>query len=524
MRKYRFAAFIVSIAMATWLSSASSAERLQIASSADGRLEVFAERENRIYHAWQTQVESGSAATHWAWGFWGGIGISPDDFVAGRDAQGRLFVAGIEDGVIQLRAAKNPNEDVADKRALDTHGMHGLHFATNVDGRLEFFSLSSSGTAYSIAETASGNHSFANHTIGGTQLRTIWATPFLDGRLALVALGGDRRVWWTSQVAPNADWNTWSTLEGHDLQVVKAGSNADGRLEVFALGASRALYHRYETVPGVWGRWRTLAAGRFYAPLTVARNQDGRLQVFLRDNLGFVTTAWQLVPNGDWSDFHQFGDIPREASEDTVTALPDGRLVFATRQLADPYPEVYIKGQVQPNAIVWELWGRPSGAASPKPSIKFSSSQNNCYGPIGITCTFSWEVTSCSNCTISLVGKTGLDSYNRVFFSANNLPTKGAIDVKPQDTNTMFYLTAQGTNGTATEQIEGKLNGNAPATNCAGCSIFYFKLTPPSNLLPCSKRSYLAPDEDTAKQWAKSEYSGWTVTTITASQFQSVGC
>lgn len=524
--KIKVAACVAVVGMA-WLSFAGAAERLQIVSSADGRLEVFAEKDDRIYHAWQTQVEAGSAATHWAWGSAAGIGVSPGDFVAGRDVRGRLFVAGIENGVIQLKSARNPNEDVADKRALDTHGVHGLQLATNADGRLEFFSLSSGGTAYSSAETASGNQSFANHTIGGTQLRTVSATPFRDGRLALVALGGDRRAWWTSQVAPNADWNGWSTLLGHDLQIVKAGSNADGRLEVFALGANNALYHRYETAADVWSEWRTLAGGPFYAPLTVARNQDGRLQVFLRDNLGFVTGAWQIVPNGDWSDFHQFGDIPRDATEDTVTTLPDGRLVFAARKVADPYPEVYIIGQVQPNGTAWQVWGRPPGAAPPpppKPSIEFTSSQNNCYGPIGITCTFSWKVTNCSSCNISLVGKTGLGSYDTVFFSANNLPSQGAIDVKPQDTNTMFYLTATGTNGTATAHIEGKLYGNSPAANCAGCSIFYFKLTPPSNLLPCSKRSYVAPDEDTAKQWAKSEYQGWTVTTITASQFQSVGC
>src|SRR6266545_5635925 len=76
-------------------SVALAAESVQVVSSADSRVEIFVKGSgSRIYHAWQTRAGSGSAATTWTWET-SDVAMSGDDFIAGRDSQGRVFVAAI---------------------------------------------------------------------------------------------------------------------------------------------------------------------------------------------------------------------------------------------------------------------------------------------------------------------------------------------------------------------------------------------------------------------------------------------
>lgn len=508
---------------------ASAADRIQIVSSADGRLEVFVKcvPHDEIYHAWQTQVESGLAATHWHWET-SDTGLSGDDFVAGRDSQNRVFVASVEGGVIRFNGQPSAGASLGGVTPLATHDLQGVHLATNADGRIEFFSLSGPGTAWSTAETAAGNRTFANHNLAGIALHALAPTPYKDGRLALVALGGDRGAWWEAQTQPNGDWGPWSTLGGHDLRAIAAAPNADGRLDIVALGGDHALYHVYELPQGGWSTWEALSRGPFAEPINLVRAADGRLELFLRDATNTVMHASQVGPNGGWSGITPFGFIPRDATTDSVTRMPDGRLVIAGVRFGDDYPQLWIAGQVQPNGS-WDSWSAPptrKPAPPAKPDIKtFSATPDNCYGPIGITCAFSWVVQNCgSDCRVSFVGKTGLGSYTTVFFSAPSVHAQGNVEVKPQDTNTLYVLSAANSAGSVSKSIEGKLMPAAVDPCAGGCSYYYFKMVSSSPALPCMKKAYMATSADSAEQWAKAEFPGYTVTRITQSQFVAVGC
>lgn len=511
---------------------ARGADGIQIVSSADGRLEIFVTGSGgKIYHAWQTQVGSGAAATHWAWEKVD-VGMSGDDFIAGRDSQGRVFVAAIQEGVISFNSAAGAGTSLQGAQRLDTHDVHGLRSAANPDGRIELFSISNSGTAWSTAETAVGNREFANHNLEGTKLLSLAPTLYRGNRLALAALGGDHSVWWIAQSVPNAPWDYWASLGGHDIQAIGAGANADGRLEVVALGKDKGLYHRYELPTGGWGEWETLGAGPYAEPMNLTTNADGRLEVFVHtaDQYKQILHAWQLSPNGAWAaQFSLLPNITRYTGASSVARMPDGRLVIAVIEGGGTYPDVGIATQVSPGSDAWEAWARPPTEPPPaplKPDIRdFSADHNNGYAPIGTTFTFSWNVLHCqSDCKVSLAGKTGLGSYNKVFFYATNLGAQSSIPVKPSDTNTLFTLTAQNTAGSAPpKDVEVKLTGTAPPNPCPNCKLVYVKIVPPSNQLACAKKSYFAPDDATAKAWAQAEFPGWAVTVIDEAQFMAVG-
>lgn len=503
---------------------------IRAVSSADGRLEIFVRGSGSwINHAWQTQVEAGTAATHWAWNKTD-VGLGGSDFAAGRDAQGRLVVAAVQNGIISVNGAPAPGASFGTASKLPTQDVHGLALSASADGRLELFSLSNTGVAWTTAETGLGNRSFANHNLSGTKLRSLAPAPYADGRLGLVALGGDYSVWFTSQTMPNGDWTGWSSLQGHDIRAVAAAAMADGRLFVVALGASRALYMRAQDGSGGWTPWQTLAAGPFAAPLYIARNADGRLEVFVHrdDQYRQIEHGWQTDVKGGWTDFSVLANIPRYTHDFAVTSMPDGRLVVAAAGSGGgTYPEVFVAGQAVPNGA-WETWGHPPTEpppGPPKPRIDaFAADNGNGYAPIGTTFTFSWDVGNCgSSCHVALTGLTGAH-YNTVFFSVPEAGAHNQAKVKPSDTNTLFKLTASGPGGTDSETIEVKLMPAPTAPTCANCQNFFFKMVPPSTLLPCAKKLYYAPDAATAESWAKAEFPGWTVTKITDQQFQAYGC
>jgi hypothetical protein len=300
-------------------------------------------------------------------------------------------------------------------------------------------------------------------------------------------------------------------------------------LEVVALGKNKSLYHRYQQAGGGWSEWATLGVGPFAEPMTLTRNADGRLEVFVHNAWKQIVHAWQLTPNGPWKgEFQHLDVIPANTGAHAVTMMPDGRLVLAAVGNGGTYPGLRVAGQIVPNGE-WEAWGSPPTEpppAPPKPIVKdFTASPNNGYAPIGTKFNFAWNVLNCgTGCTVSLTGKTGLGNYNTVFFHAYGFGAQGQVDAKPDDTNTLFTLLVQGSNGNATESIEVKLTGTPAPNPCAGCKPFYFKIVPPTKAQACTKKGYLAVDEDTAKKAAESEYPGWTATKISESQFTAVGC
>ena len=51
-----------------------------------------------------------------------------------------------------------------------------------------------------------------------------------------------------------------------------------------------------------------------------------------------------------------------------------------------------------------------------------------------------------------------------------------------------------------------------------------FLEAPPSSSLPCSKKTYDAEDEDSAKEIVRGEFPNWEVAIILPLKFEAVGC
>ncbi|MFI6882870.1 protein kinase domain-containing protein [Streptosporangium canum] len=160
-----------------------------------------------------------------------------------------------------------------------------------------------------------------------TGLLTVESDPIAnsaaDGRIEVFVRGADNHLWHIWQVVPNGDWSDWEDLSQHrplpngDLLTVKgdpiANSAADGRIEVFVRGADNHLWHIWQVVPnGDWSDWEDLSQHR---PLpngdlltvkgdpTANSAADGRIEVFVRGADNHLWHIWQVVPNGDWSDW-----------------------------------------------------------------------------------------------------------------------------------------------------------------------------------------------------------------------------
>jgi hypothetical protein len=308
-------------------------------SSPDGRLELFVQYMNPnggVYHAWQLAPVPADAPSSARWSSWERWSPMPDpssDIVAARDVNGRLVVGWISGGVIWIAEQPTVNTAFAAPRRLDTHDLHDLHVAVNADGRLEFFTLSDVGAAWSVTQQTPGGSGWNNINLTGTGLTMIAPAAYADGRLGLVAVGGDGRVYWRTQWRPGESWLDWTGLEGENIAAVTAGANADGRLDVVAIGGDGNLWERSQLQRvqdgyGDWAPWKFIAQGPFKAPLRMINNQDGRLEVFMRDKDNRSVHIWQTAPNGSWlGSAQKLGS--GNATGYAVTMMTDQRLNVA---------------------------------------------------------------------------------------------------------------------------------------------------------------------------------------------------
>jgi len=81
-----------------------------------------------------------------------------------------------------------------------------------------------------------------------------------DGRLeffsATSSETGINHKW---QVTPSGSWSGWALVQGEGLHDPTAARNADGRLEVFAEGPGDGVSHIWQVRPGgSWSGWYQL--------------------------------------------------------------------------------------------------------------------------------------------------------------------------------------------------------------------------------------------------------------------------
>jgi hypothetical protein len=194
-----------------------------VATSADGRLEVFAISHWTLWHIWQ---EPGGG-----WSPWTSHGTPP---------------------------GTNFNNDAPVLRA-------------NTQGRLELFAVGTDGALWHIWQTtpSGGWSDWTSHgSPPGCVLRT--DTPGLaagaDGRLELFAVSTDGQLWHIWQTTPSGAWSSW-TSHGRPPQTDPMAQpgvwlapavalNSAQRLELFITGHDKQLWHIWQTAPGQgWSNW-----------------------------------------------------------------------------------------------------------------------------------------------------------------------------------------------------------------------------------------------------------------------------
>ncbi|QKW32709.1 serine/threonine protein kinase [Actinomadura sp. NAK00032] len=190
-----------------------------------------------------------------------------------------------------------------------------------------------------------------------------------DGRIELFVRGTDGHMWHAWQVARDGNWSNWDDMSGYrtlasdgPLEVAgdpTAHSSADGRIEVFVRGADGRLWHAWQVArDGNWSNWQDLGQHRPLPDgdvLTVAgdpaahASADGRIEVFVRGVDSHLWHLWQVVRDGDWSDWQ---DLSRHRP------LPDGDVLTvagdpAAHNAADGRIEVFVRGV---DGHLWHVW------------------------------------------------------------------------------------------------------------------------------------------------------------------------
>jgi murein DD-endopeptidase MepM/ murein hydrolase activator NlpD len=149
-------------------------------------------------------------------------------------------------------------------------------------------------------------------------------------------------------------WSTTFSFGGATSSRVAVSINADGRQEIFVVGAFGLLFHAYQLAPnGFWSNWSVLDSSISFpagSTPTAMTNADGRMEVFVLGNDHAIWHAYQVAPNAGWTPF---GSLSGSLSDNpSVARNGDGRLEMFARNTDG---RVWHQWQVAPNAW-WSGW------------------------------------------------------------------------------------------------------------------------------------------------------------------------
>ncbi|MFA1537600.1 protein kinase domain-containing protein [Actinomadura monticuli] len=190
-----------------------------------------------------------------------------------------------------------------------------------------------------------------------------------DGRIELFVRGADDHLWHLWQVVRDGGFSNWDDMSGYrslpdDVPLVVAGdpaahNSADGRIEVFVRGADGHLWHAWQVArDGNWSNWQDLSCHRPLpngAPLTVAgdpaahNSADGRIELFVRGADDRLWHLWQLVRDGDWSNWNDMSGYRSAPVDGPLTVAGDP----AAHNSADGRIEVFVRGA---DGHLWHVW------------------------------------------------------------------------------------------------------------------------------------------------------------------------
>ncbi|MER7789018.1 family 43 glycosylhydrolase [Streptomyces sp. NPDC097640] len=313
---------------------------------------------------------------------------SPDNPVAGLDADGRLTVFALDAGDRSMlrRVQLDSNADTWSEWEV-FGGPAGAvpTLGRNTDGGLEVFSLAPGGANLHHRVQRPDGSWYDWEEFGGPAGAAPAVARDASGRLEVLALSpGGASVARRRQGAPGSlAWEPWEPGFGGAAGAPPVvAANADGRLEAFALSpGGSGIYHRWQEAPGgPWtAAWHPFGTAAGAAP-RVARDGSGRLTVTAIGPSGVGTFhRRQSVPSGGWDDWLPlFG---WSAAAPTLAVNADGRLEAFS--LAPGGARLSHRRQVAPGG------GWDSGAEFGEPGIRLAATPMAAIDPAGRTHVFA---------------------------------------------------------------------------------------------------------------------------------------
>ncbi|HVN50610.1 MAG TPA: hypothetical protein VMT43_04215, partial [Acidimicrobiales bacterium] len=199
--------------------------RPSVVANNDGRLEVFALGfDGVVYHTWQT-------AKNGPWSGWAALrGLTTARaIVAARSPSGLVVAARSSDGTAWVDTQSGSTWSPWVHTGGTLTG--GLTAATNRDGRVELFGLSTAGVVvHQWQKTPGGTWSSWVSMGGPIGLQSLTAVTNVDGRLEVFLVGGWSTVYHAWQSTPGGSFSSWAQIGGSVDGGVAVGVNLSGTL------------------------------------------------------------------------------------------------------------------------------------------------------------------------------------------------------------------------------------------------------------------------------------------------------
>ena len=177
---------------------------------------------------------------------------------------------------------------------------------TSSCGRAYVFALSNDGSVYVSNEEQGSRVQWTSwSSLGGVGLKKIEVGKTQDERLYLFAIGGDNDTYERHQLTKDGQWSDWSTLLGsNNFKDISSTINSVGQIHFLGLHINGSVEVIWQTTPGgnTWSGWLPFGGSEVQS-IKCDRTEDGRGVIFAIGGDGEAYYRWQVVPNGDWSEW-----------------------------------------------------------------------------------------------------------------------------------------------------------------------------------------------------------------------------
>jgi hypothetical protein len=315
-----------------------SITNLAAAPLSDGRLQVWACKDENLFTIWKSDVPSDSGWSDWT---------KQRSSIVGAFA---AAAASLPNGAVQLFVINNQGP------AIETTFKLG----------------SQSGAGWADWTLFINPDDVQQGFVAGAQ--SVAAIPLSDGRMQVFGVMANQNVVklvtrWKLTTDVSAEWNPkveMPFVPGEAISRISAGRLSDGRVQLFATTVGSKVFTSWKVTTessSGWQPWEVFYSGSEDDQITAANLSDGRMQLWRLSRLGELFTRWKATGDSSaaWTEWQPFSTPTATATAFTAGPLSDGRLQLF---LADASGEIFTSWKVttDPDAewAQWESFGIPS--------------------------------------------------------------------------------------------------------------------------------------------------------------------